>query len=375
MAPSVRPTAGFCGIPAVSAQVEAQKPHTRLHSTKRRNGIVPARRHRPVALGRGDLAATGLVGPRYAVAFQLDVVGRKPVPPTPICSRGPRPALDIDGFGIVCRIPERPARGRHGRQMGRPPPRDTRSRPCRSGVAGGSVPRTGLGMVTAGHRDSVGRRVGPRLGVEGGGLKWAERCAGHNDGKLAGILAEVASPDAGDRTRGPRGSNVTLGPPEEAPGTRWPPSLADCWGSSATDRKTLLAAVRILREFGPCGIGRLGGTAGGRRFPRWVADYQRYSVTLGLAGVRASMPRLTMKVVGVAPALSTRRGRLCVGQPGGQTGGNLGRRTSRHLRPQRPKSAKRGGLPPTRCAGRRRAGRAAPPPRTGSDFFLGRSPF
>jgi BirA family biotin operon repressor/biotin-[acetyl-CoA-carboxylase] ligase len=81
-------------------------------------------------------------------------------------------------------------------------------------------------------------------------------------------------------------------------------------GSSATDRNTL--ARSILRELAL----RIDAwrTAGGAD-PALVADYQRYSVTLG-SRVRASMPG-DREVVGVARAVDE-TGRLCV-DTGGQT--------------------------------------------------------
>jgi BirA family biotin operon repressor/biotin-[acetyl-CoA-carboxylase] ligase len=81
-------------------------------------------------------------------------------------------------------------------------------------------------------------------------------------------------------------------------------------GSSATDRNTLVRT--ILRELAR----RVDAwrTAGGAD-PALVADYQRYSVTLG-SRVRASMPG-DREVVGVARAVDE-TGRLCV-DTGGQT--------------------------------------------------------
>jgi BirA family biotin operon repressor/biotin-[acetyl-CoA-carboxylase] ligase len=141
------------------------------------------------------------------------------------------------------------------------------------------------------------------LGVEAG-LKWPNDVL-VGDGKLAGILAEVASPTPVIVLG--LGLNVTL-TAQEAPDPVATSLLM--LGSSATDRNTL--ARRLLRELAM----RIDGwrTAGGAD-PALAADYRRYSVTLG-SRVRASMPG-DREVVGVARAIDE-TGRLCV-DTGGQT--------------------------------------------------------
>ena len=171
-----------------------------------------------------------------------------------------------------------------------------------AGVAGGSVPRTGWGWLPLATGVAVADALAG-LGVEAG-LKWPNDVL-VNDGKLAGILAEVASPTPVIVLG--LGLNVTL-TADEAPDPAATSLLM--LGSSATDRNRL--ARNILRELAL----RVDAwrTAGGAD-PALVADYQRYSVTLG-ARVRASMPG-DREVVGVARAVDE-TGRLCV-DTGGET--------------------------------------------------------
>lgn len=126
-----------------------------------------------------------------------------------------------------------------------------------------------------------------------------------NGGKLAGILAEVAAP-ASVIVVG-LGLNVTL-TADEAPDPVATSLLT--LGSPVTDRNTL--ARRILRELAL----RIDAwrTAGGAD-SALIADYRRYSLTLG-SRVRASLPG-DREVVGTARAIDE-TGRLCV-DTGGQT--------------------------------------------------------
>ncbi|MFZ1163854.1 biotin--[acetyl-CoA-carboxylase] ligase, partial [Mycobacterium sp.] len=141
------------------------------------------------------------------------------------------------------------------------------------------------------------------LGVRAG-LKWPNDVL-VDGGKLAGILAEVASP-APVIVVG-LGLNVTL-TADEAPDPAATSLLM--LASSVTDRNAL--ARNILREL----AARVDAwrTAGGAD-PALLADYRRYSVTLG-SRVRASMPG-EREVVGVARAVDE-TGRLCV-DTGGET--------------------------------------------------------
>ena len=140
-------------------------------------------------------------------------------------------------------------------------------------------------------------------GVEAG-LKWPNDVL-VNDGKLAGILAEVASPTPVIVLG--LGLNVTL-TADEAPDPVATSLLT--LGSSVTDRNTL--ARRILRELA---VRIDAWRAAGGADAALIADYQRYSLTLGSL-VRASLPG-DREVVGIARAVDE-TGRLCI-DTGGET--------------------------------------------------------
>jgi BirA family biotin operon repressor/biotin-[acetyl-CoA-carboxylase] ligase len=135
------------------------------------------------------------------------------------------------------------------------------------------------------------------------GVKWPNDVL-VNDGKLAGILTEVAAP-APVIVIG-LGLNVTL-TAEEAPDPAATSLLM--LGSSMTDRNAL--THRVLREL----AGRIEAwrTAAGAD-PGLVADYQRHSLTLGRR-VKATLPG-DREVVGIAQAVDE-MGRLQV-DTGGQ---------------------------------------------------------
>jgi BirA family transcriptional regulator, biotin operon repressor / biotin---[acetyl-CoA-carboxylase] ligase len=206
---------------------------------------------------------------------------------------------DIDGTVLLAEY-QNAGRGRHGRQWSAPPRTQVA---LSAGVAGGSVPRTGWGWLPLATGVAVADALAA-LGVEVG-LKWPNDVL-VGDGKLAGILAEVASP-APVIVLG-LGLNVAL-TADEAPDPV-ATSLLMLGSPAAGDRNTLVR--RILRELAV----RVDAwrTAGGAD-PALVADYQRYSVTLG-SRVRASMPG-DREVVGVARSVDD-TGRLCV-DTGGET--------------------------------------------------------
>jgi BirA family biotin operon repressor/biotin-[acetyl-CoA-carboxylase] ligase len=239
----------------------------------------------------------GLVGPGMPWR-RLDVVAETGSTNADLLARA-EAGDDIDGSVLLAEY-QSAGRGRHGRQWSAPPCTQVA---LSAGVAGGSVPRTGWGWLPLATGVAVADALAA-LGVEVG-LKWPNDVLA-GEGKLAGILAEVASP-APVIVLG-LGLNVTL-TADEAPDPV-ATSLLMMGSSAAGDRKTLVR--RILREL----AGRVDAWRGaGGADPALIADYQRYSVTLG-SRVRASMPG-DREVVGVARAVDE-TGRLCV-DTGGET--------------------------------------------------------
>jgi len=246
-----------------------------------------------------DVAAlrAGLVGPGMPWR-QLDVVGETGSTNADLIARAAGGA-DIDGSVLLAEH-QNAGRGRHGRHWSAPP----RAQVALSvGVSGSSVPRSGWGWLPLAAGVAVADALGALSGVQVG-LKWPNDVLA-NGGKLAGILAEVAAP-ASAIVLG-LGLNVTL-TAEEAPDPVATSMLLQ--GSSTTDRNAL--ARRMLRELAL----RIDAwrTAGGAD-AAVMADYQRYSVTLG-SRVRASMPG-DREVVGIARAVDE-TGRLCI-DTGGET--------------------------------------------------------
>jgi BirA family biotin operon repressor/biotin-[acetyl-CoA-carboxylase] ligase len=246
-----------------------------------------------------DVAAlrARLVGPGLPWR-QLDVVAETGSTNADLIARA-EGGTDIDGSVLLAEH-QIAGRGRHGRQWSAPP----RAQVALSvGVGGSSVPRSGWGWLPLATGVAVADALSAISGVEIG-LKWPNDVL-VDGGKLAGILAEVA-PSASAIVLG-LGLNVTL-TTDEAPDPIATSLLLQ--GSSATDRNTL--ARRILRELAL----RIDAwrTAGGAD-PALLADYQRYSVTLG-SRVRASMPG-DREVVGTARAVDE-TGRLCI-DTGGET--------------------------------------------------------
>lgn len=209
---------------------------------------------------------------------------------------------DIDG-AVLLADHQTAGRGRHGRQWSAPP----RSQLALSvGVAADTVPTSGWGWLTL----ATGVAVADALAEAGlqVGLKWPNDVIAQ-DGKLAGILAEVATPK-----QLPKpvivvglGLNVTM-TAEEAPDPA-AVSLA-MLGSSVLDRNIL--ADKVLR----CLAARIAAwrTAGGAD-DALAADYRRHSCTLG-ERVRADMPG-DHRAEGIAQAIDE-TGRLVI-DTGGQT--------------------------------------------------------
>ena len=239
----------------------------------------------------------GLVGPGMPWR-RLDVVAETGSTNADLLARA-EAGDDIDGSVLLAEY-QNAGRGRHGRQWSAPPRTQVA---LSAGVAGGSVPRTGWGWLPLATGVAVADALAA-LGVEVG-LKWPNDVL-VGEGKLAGILAEVASP-VPVIVLG-LGLNVTL-TADEAPDPV-ATSLLILGSSAADDRNALVR--RILRELS---LRVDAWRAAGGADPALVADYQRYSVTLG-SRVRASMPG-DREVVGVARAVDE-TGRLCV-DTGGET--------------------------------------------------------
>src|SRR5581483_2612329 len=200
---------------------------------------------------------------------------------------------DIDGAVLLAEY-QTAGRGRHGRHWSAPP----RAQIALSvGVAAASVPRSSWGWLPLATGVAVADALTAVCGVAPG-LKWPNDVL-VDRGKLAGILAEVAAP-APVIVLG-LGLNVTL-TAEEAPDPAATSLLM--LGSSVTDRNTL--ARKILGELT---IRIDAWRAAGGADAALVADYQRYSLTLG-SRVRAILPG-DREVVGTANAIDE-TGRLCI---------------------------------------------------------------
>lgn len=219
---------------------------------------------------------------------------------------------DIDGAVLLAEH-QTAGRGRHGRHWAAP----AHSQLSLSvGVAADAVPTSGWGWLTLATGVAVADALAEASGLEAG-LKWPNDVI-VGDGKLAGILAEVASPKQVVVIG--LGLNVTM-TAEEAPDPA-AVSLA-MLGSSVTDRN--IWAAKVLHHLAL----RIAAwrTAGGAD-DALVADYRRYSRTLG-ARVRASMPG-DLKIEGVATAIDE-MGRLCIDTLSGPATVSAG--DVMHLRP------------------------------------------
>src|ERR1700744_1013229 len=242
----------------------------------------------------------GLAGPGLPL-HRLDVVAETGSTNADLLARAEGGA-DIDGSVLLAEY-QTAGRGRHGRQWSAPP----RAQIAVSvGVGAASVPRSGWGWLPLATGVAVAVALTAEFVVAGAsvGLKWPNDVLA-NGGKLAGILAEVAAPTPVIVLG--LGLNVSLTADEAPDPVATPLSML---GSSAIDRNTL--ARRILRELAV----RIDAwrSAGGAD-AALIADYQRYSLTLG-SRVRAILPG-DREVVGIAHAIDE-TGRLCV-DTGGQT--------------------------------------------------------
>jgi BirA family biotin operon repressor/biotin-[acetyl-CoA-carboxylase] ligase len=239
----------------------------------------------------------GLVGPGLPWR-QLDVVEETGSTNADLLARSAT-GDDIDGCVLLAEY-QNAGRGRHGRHWSAPP----RAQVAMSvGVNGASVARSAWGWLPLAAGVAVVDALAAVAGVTAG-LKWPNDVL-VGDGKLAGILTEVAAP-APVIVVG-LGLNVTL-TAEEAPDPVATSLLL--LGSSMIDRNTL--AHRILRELATR-IEAWRSAAGADQ--ALVADYLRHSLTLGRR-VQATLPG-DRQVVGTAQAVDE-MGRLLV-DTGGQT--------------------------------------------------------
>ncbi|MEO6793502.1 MAG: biotin--[acetyl-CoA-carboxylase] ligase [Mycobacterium sp.] len=200
---------------------------------------------------------------------------------------------DIDGAVLLAEH-QTAGRGRHGRHWVAPP----RSQLALSvGVDADMVPPSGWGWLTLATGVAVADALAEVTGLQVG-LKWPNDVI-VGDGKLAGILAEVAAPKAVIVVG--LGLNVTM-TAAEAPDPA-AVSLA-MLGASATDRN--IWADKVLRHLAT----RIAAwrSAGGAD-DALVADYRRHSCTLG-ARVRADIPG-DQRVEGIAEAIDE-TGRLVI---------------------------------------------------------------
>ena len=224
---------------------------------------------------------------------------------------------DINGTVLIAEH-QSAGRGRNGRAWSTPP----RSQIALSvGVDASAVPTTAWGWVPLLTGVAVVDAVRAITGLDAH-LKWPNDVL-VGEGKLAGILAEVAAPDSVIVVG--LGLNVTL-TADEAPDPRATSLLM--LGSSMLDRSALLGAV--LAELS-VRIDRWHSTGGPDA--ALIADYRTRSLTLGTR-VRAILPG-DREIVGIATDLDE-SGQLSI-DTGAQTvtvsAGDI-----THLRPAEPTS-------------------------------------
>lgn len=200
---------------------------------------------------------------------------------------------DLDGVVLLAEH-QTAGRGRHGRHWVTP----ARSQLALSvGVAADMVPTSGWGWLTLATGVAVADAVADFSGLRVG-LKWPNDVI-VGDGKLAGILAEVAAPN--QLIVVGLGLNVTM-TAEEAP----EPSAVSLamLGASVVDRNVL--ADKVLRRLAD----RIAAwRAAGGADDALVSDYRRHSCTLGVQ-VRADIPG-GQRVEGLAEAVDD-TGRLVI---------------------------------------------------------------
>lgn len=216
----------------------------------------------------------GLVGPGRPWRA-LDVVAETGSTNADLLARSAT-GEDIDGVVLLAEH-QTAGRGRHGRHWEAP----ARSQLALSvGVAADMVPTSGWGWLTLATGVAVADALAEASGLQVG-LKWPNDVIVGSDkqGKLAGILAEVAAPN--QLIVVGLGLNVTM-TAREAPDPA-AVSLA-MLGALVIDRN--IWADKILRHLAT----RIAAwRAAGGADETLAADYRRHSCTLG-AQVRADMP-------------------------------------------------------------------------------------
>lgn len=200
---------------------------------------------------------------------------------------------DIDG-AVLLTEHQTAGRGRHGRHWVTPP----RSQLALSvGVAADMVPASGWGWLTLATGVAVADAVAEVCGLQVG-LKWPNDVMA-GDGKLAGILAEVAAPR--QLIVVGLGLNVTM-TAEQAPD---PAAVSlGMLGASVLDRN--IWADKVLGHL----ANRIAAwRAAGGADAALAADYRRHSCTLGVR-VRADIPG-DQRVEGLAEGIDD-TGRLLI---------------------------------------------------------------
>lgn len=254
-----------------------------------------------------------LVG-RHLPWRQLDVVDETGSTNADLLARAAA-GEDIDGAVLLAEH-QTSGRGRHGRHW--ETPRLTQLA-LSVGVAADRVPPAGWGWLPLACGVAVADTLVQEAGVLDVGLKWPNDVV-VDDGKLAGILAEVASPKPVIVVG--LGLNVTM-TAEQVPDSA-ATSLV-MLGASIIDRNAL--ADSVLRHL----AARIEAwrTAAGPD-PQLMDDYRRYSRTLG-SRVVAHLPG-GRKVEGVAEGIDE-LGRLCIDSDGQTVAVSAGDIT--HLRSSR----------------------------------------
>src|SRR6185369_6808306 len=257
-----------------------------------------------------DRLRAELVGPGQPWR-RVDVVGETGSTNADLLARAAA-GEDIDGAVLAAEY-QTSGRGRHGRHWSAPP----RSQIAVSaGVDVAEVPAQAWGWLPLATGVAVVDALTEVTGIDAG-LKWPNDVL-VGDGKLAGILAEVAAPKAIVVVG--LGLNVTMTAAEAPDPVATSLSML---GTPATDRTVLLAAVlrQLARRIGSW-------RAAGGADATLARDYQARSLTIGIR-VRASLPG-DRAVEGVAVAIDD-LGRLRIdtgGQPVTVSAGDI-----THLRP------------------------------------------